>query len=223
MAHIAAGALVGAAVAVVTSCKMMHRDEPELRRTVLIDMDNTLVDFDKEFTKRWLMLRPSDDPNVVLERKLFELEENFANDDDRRLAERIMGTSGFYIEFEPMPGAIQAVREMVRNGLNVVFCTAPHPLQYESCVKEKFAWVRKYFGEEYLSRLIITRDKSIIKGAVLIDDKPKVTGACRSPDWKHVVFTRSYNVDAKETKHRLNQWELWRDVLKPIIPGKYYD
>eukprot|EP00186_Timspurckia_oligopyrenoides_P000402 CAMPEP_0182443902 /NCGR_PEP_ID=MMETSP1172-20130603/2513_1 /TAXON_ID=708627 /ORGANISM="Timspurckia oligopyrenoides, Strain CCMP3278" /LENGTH=239 /DNA_ID=CAMNT_0024639315 /DNA_START=210 /DNA_END=929 /DNA_ORIENTATION=+ len=189
-----------------------------LEKTVLIDMDNTLVDFDKEFIKRWKKLRPDDEKSItqIMNRMHFELEMNF----DAELipvAEEIMATEGFYIEFDPQPGAVNAVKEMVDAGLNVMFCTAPHPLQYESCVKEKYAWVRKHFGEEYLKRLIITRDKTLVKGAILIDDKPKVQGACEKPEWIHVVFDQPYNQDVT-TPYRIKSWRGWQESLASLVP-----
>lgn len=182
--------------------------------TVLIDMDNTLVDFDSEFGRRWAERRPEEGAAPVLDRAHFELEMNF-DESQRPLAVEIMSQSGFFISFEPVPGALDAVRQMVDEGINVFFCTAPLPFQYETCVAEKFAWVRKYLGEDYLRRIIITRDKTVIKGAVLIDDKPVVTGACVKPEWTHIVFTRSYNkhIDAP----RLTDWAQWRQIVGPLL------
>lgn len=181
---------------------------------VLIDMDNTLVDFDSEFARRWALRRPQDGLSAVLNREHFELERNF-DDDLRDLAVDIMSQPGFFIKFKPMPGALHAVREMVADGIEVYFCTAPLPLQYETCVAEKFGWVRKHLGEEYLRRIIITRDKTLIKGTVLIDDKPKVSGACEAPEWKHIVFTQSYNKQVNGA--RLSDWTCWRDVVGTFL------
>jgi len=179
-------------------------------------MDNTLVNFDKEFAKRWAVARPGDGPDAVLNREHFELEMNFEAE-AKSTAVEIMSAAGFFIEFEPMPGAIEAVKEMVdTEGFSVFFCTAPLPLQYETCVAEKFAWVRKHFGEKYLSKIIITRDKTVVKGTVLIDDKPKITGACEEPEWTHIVFTQSYNKNV-DAQHRMVDWSQWRDVVLPLL------
>lgn len=186
-----------------------------VRNVVLIDMDNTLVDFDLEFGKRWVVERPSDTLDLIKSRKHFELEQNF----DAELAPvaiRIMSQPGFFISFEPSPGAIAAVKEMAAAGITVFFCTAPLPFQYETCVAEKFAWVRMHLGEEYLSKIIITRDKTVIKGTVLIDDKPKVTGACEKPEWTHIVFDQPYNQLVTDRK-RLTGWANWRDVVLPHL------
>lgn len=177
---------------------------------VLIDMDNTLVDFDLEFGKRWIQARPQDSLSLIKSRKHFELEQNFS-EDLKPLAIEIMSQPGFFISFEPQPYAVEAVKEIVAQGAKVFFCTAPLPFQYESCVAEKFAWIRKHFGEQYLSKIIITRDKTLIKGNVLIDDKPKITGACPQPEWTHIVFNQPYNQDVEGP--RLSNWTDWKSIL----------
>jgi len=186
-----------------------------MKNVILIDMDNTLANFDKEFAKRWVAARPDDETTMITERKHFELEENF----DAELAPvavKIMSTAGFFIDFEPAPGAVTAVQEMLEAGYTVFFCTAPHPFQYETCVAEKYAWVRKHFGDDYLARIIITRDKSVVKGTVLIDDKPLVKGACPNPEWTHVLFQASYNKEVTD-KPRLTQFSEWRNVIVPLL------
>ncbi len=212
---------------VVGRIPFSHRTEPtrafsadtrtrcNMSRIVLIDMDNTLVNFDAEFARRWASRRPANDASVVHNRKHFELELNF-DERSRSDAVEVMSQAGFFIAFEPMPGAIEAVQAMVNEGLSVFFCTAPLPMQYETCVAEKYAWVRKHFGDEYLSKIIITRDKTVVKGAVLIDDKPLIKGACNEPEWKHIVFTQSYNKEVV-TNLRLNSWDNWRQVVMPLV------
>lgn len=44
----------------------------------------------------------------------------------------------------------------------------------------------------WLTRLIITSDKTKIRGDLLIDDKPYITGS-EYPAWEHVLFTAPYN------------------------------
>lgn len=40
----------------------------------------------------------------------------------------------------------------------------------------QFAWVEKHFGHEFLEHVILTRDKTIVSGHVLIDDRPDIVG-----------------------------------------------
>jgi len=40
----------------------------------------------------------------------------------------------------------------------------------------QFAWVKQHLGAEWMKRIIITCDKTLIHGDLLIDDKHAVTG-----------------------------------------------
>lgn len=60
------------------------------------------------------------------------------------------------------------------------------------CAAEKYAWVRQHFGPEWLNRMILTVDKTTVRGDVLIDDKPKIVGV-QHPTWRHLLFNAPYN------------------------------
>lgn len=187
-----------------------------MKNVVLVDMDNTLVNWDQEFAKRWAAARPEDSVDIIKNRQHFELEQNF-DKDLMPFAVKIMSQPRFYASLQPQPGAINAIREMTNASLHVMLCTAPIPFQYETCVAEKYEWVRKWLGEEFMSRLVITRDKTIVKGRVLIDDKPLVKGKCDDPEWEHIVFEQPYNLGVKG-KARMRNWSEWKDVL-----SNYFD
>jgi hypothetical protein len=57
-------------------------------------------------------------------------------------------------------GALDAVREMESDGLNVLFVTAPlkGPLG-RSCVQDKMKWVETHLGPAWLDRVIFCQDK----------------------------------------------------------------
>lgn len=185
-------------------------------RVVLVDMDNTLVDYDLEFGKRWMQAHPSNTLDQIKARQHFELEQNFSAD-LKPIATEIMSQPGFFISFQPTPYALEAVQEMEAAGLFVFLCTAPSPMQWETCVAEKYGWVRKHLGEDWMKKIVVTRDKTLVKGRVLVDDKPRVVGAVEKPDWVHVVYDQPYNQNA-EGQPRLTDWRKWRDVI-----GKYID
>lgn len=180
---------------------------------ILVDMDNTLVDFDLEFGKRWVEKFPSDTLDIITNRQHFELEQNFPKH-LMPAAIEIMSEPGFFISFLPKPGAIEAMKEMEAAGLQIFICTAPLPYQYETCVAEKYAWIRKWLGEDWLKKIIITRDKSMVKGVVLIDDKPKVIGRCDNPEWTHIIFEQPYNKNIEGK--RLSSWKDWYEIVAPF-------
>lgn len=47
------------------------------------------------------------------------------------------------------------------------------------CVCVQYAWVEKHLGHDFLEQVILTRDKTLITGDILIDDKPDILGKDR--------------------------------------------
>lgn len=75
--------------------------------------------------------------------------------------------------------------------------------------------MREHLGPEWVGRIILTSDKTAVKGDVLIDDKPKIVGA-HHPVWKHLLFSAPYNT-AMDTAHRLSSWSNCVEALRKII------
>lgn len=77
---------------------------------------------------------------------------------------------GFYLHLMPISGAIEAMDQLMGSEhLKAYILTAPsiyNPLSYT----EKRQWVENHLGFEWVKRLIISPDKSLLKGDILIDD-----------------------------------------------------
>lgn len=77
---------------------------------------------------------------------------------------------GFYQNLKPVPHAITAIEQLHnRDDFEVYILTAPsihNPLSYA----EKRLWVEHHLGWNFISRLIICADKSLLRGDILIDD-----------------------------------------------------
>lgn len=180
-------------------------------RTVLVDMDNTIVDWDAEFIRRYASGRDLQEvEKIVRSRAKFEIEENFPESARAEVLETV-ASPGFYESLQPLPGAVEALQALVAEGVDVKLVTAPHPTCPGTCAMEKYTSVERIFGASFQERLIITRDKTQVQGDILIDDKPHISGSKPRP-WKHVIFNQSYNQDV-QGKDRLSSWTSWRDVL----------
>ena len=191
-------------------------------RTVLVDMDNTIVDWDAEFIRRYAssgLNRGNRDlqevERIVRNRAKFEIEENFPESEHTEVLKTLQ-SPGFYESLKPLPGAVEALRDLVEVwGVDVKLVTAPHPSCPGTCALEKYASVERIFGASFQDRLIITRDKTHVMGDILIDDKPHISGSKPCP-WKHVIFSQSYNQNV-QGKARLSSWNSWQDVLPRAI------
>jgi len=194
-----------------TTCEMLKG------RTVLVDMDNTIVDWDGEFIRRYAEQSGrdlSEVEQIVRNRKRFEIEENFDESERAQVLETV-ASPGFYESLEPLPGAVEALKDLVAKGVDVKLVTAPHPTCAGTCALEKYLSVERLLGAAFVERLIITRDKTHVQGDLLVDDKPRISGS-KVAQWKHVIFSQAYNQDI-ESKSRLSAWTSWNEVLPSCL------
>lgn len=175
---------------------------------ILVDMDNTLADFDKALLEIWRKLYPNEFYVPLEERKNFHPHKDYPDHLQSKIQE-IFHSQGFIRNLPPIPGGIEAVKEMLEKGHDVRFCTS-HLYEYNYCVFEKYQWIEEYFGKEAVDRIILTRDKTLIYGDLLIDDKQEITGL-KTPFWEHILFDRPYNRNVTE-KRRLN-WQNWQTII----------
>ncbi|KAA0149820.1 hypothetical protein FNF29_05646 [Cafeteria roenbergensis] len=188
---------------------------------VLVDMDSTLVDFDAAFIERWVRKHPDRaelDSAMIRSRALYELEANFPVEMRESVLEAI-AEPGLFLAMPPIEGAVESMRAMLEAGFDVRILTAPHPSCYAACAAEKFAWVQEHMGIDWCSRLIIARDKTHIQGAILIDDKPSVTGS-QEPKWQHVLFSQPWNRHISDTP-RMSSWHEWPQTVVQVLAEQH--
>jgi 5'-nucleotidase len=176
---------------------------------ILLDMDGVLADFEHAFIDAWRARHPDIAPIAFEDRKSFHILEDYPPE-LRARAEAIYTAPGFIRNLPPVPGAIEAFRELLALGMELRICTSPLR-QYENCVAEKFQWVEHHLGRAATERIVMTRDKTLVHGNLLIDDKPKIAGAVARPAWKHIIYDAPYN-RLEADRPRLN-WANWRNVL----------
>jgi 5'(3')-deoxyribonucleotidase len=115
-------------------------------KTLYIDMDNVLVDFQSGIA------RISDADRITYEGRLDEVPHIFAL-------------------MDPLPGAISAFYE-----LSVIYDTyilSTAPWDNRTAWSDKLDWVKKHIGENAYKRLILTHHKNLNRGDFLIDDRTK--------------------------------------------------
>ena len=180
------------------------------RKTVLIDMDGVICDY----TQKMLDLAvtgfglPQYSAKEVL---FFETEKIFSQEYQEKV-ERLSLEENFFLSLEPLPGAIEAIKEMLTDSnFDVWICSSPKKTG-ETCHSEKFLWLRKYFGQKFAEKLILTRDKTLVYGDYLIDDKSDVYGVNEEPFWEHIIFDPPYNRESRGKKRM--DWSNWKEVLR---------
>ena len=173
---------------------------------ILVDMDNTLVDFDICLLEQWRMLYPDEFFVPYEQRTTFHPHKDYPERLHGKIHE-LCHSKGFVRNLPATPGAIEAVTAMLARGHDVRFCTS-HFLEYTHCVVEKFQWIEDHFDASSVDRIILTRDKTLVRGDFLIDDKPIITGVA-SPTWEHIVYDRPFN---RGVTNRRITWQNWQSL-----------
>ena len=187
-------------------------------KRVLVDLDNTVVNWDREFIKRFSMrnvMSPDEVQKIVENRTSYEIEKNFEQSLQATVLD-VVAEPGFYASLEPYEGAVAALKAMANYPkVDVRIVTSPHPTCPGQCSNEKYDFVVKHLGKDWVDRLIIARDKTVVLGDFLIDDKPKITGSNSNPTWKQVHFLQSYNreVVSQSNAKTMAKWNDWKSTL----------
>ena len=178
------------------------------KKIILVDMDGVLANFEKGFLDAWRKKFPQNSYIPLEKRKTFRVRDNYPNEVKKEV-EGIYTTSGFFQNLGVIRGGKEALAKIQALGHEIFICTSPIS-KYENCVLEKYHWVAQNFGYEWTKKIIVARDKTLIHGDILIDDKPEHIGL-KKPVWKHVLFETPYNKHVK-TKLRIT-WDNWEKIL----------
>ena len=184
------------------------------KKIILVDMDGTICQYDEKLLRiaheRFGL--PLYKPE---EAKHFNTHSIFPTEYHERVDE-IANEEGFFKDMKPYPNAVEAMAEMASHSeLEVYICTSPKKhYRNAACAGEKHMWISRYLGRKWTERVILTRDKTLVHGHVLIDDKPEITGV-HTPSWVHVYHDRPYNQVI--IRPRITDWSKWKEILLPIL------
>ncbi len=100
---------------------------------------------------------------------------------------------GFFLTLEPIKNAIKSIEEL-KKYYDVWILTRPS-VKNPLCYTEKRLWVENHLGFEMCNKLIISPDKSLLKGDYLIDDHEHLGfegelilfGSNSYPSWTTVI------------------------------------
>jgi len=201
---------------------------------IAIDMDGTIADFTTHSFKRVkevfdidMSMEDAKIPHtakLVWDRMTDSQKTYYA--DEREIYNDIL-YPGFFYDLEPFKGAVDAVKEIVKEGHEVYFLTKI--LEWERTPTEKAAWLKKYFHDiEYKIIMVDSvKAKHIVDADIIIDDDPRVLdGAmalpiCIAQPWNEekrdkfqIVVSSFVDVlpEIKEISNEIEDWKRKMDV-----------
>jgi len=86
---------------------------------------------------------------------------------------------GFFENLEPKRGSIRAINKLIKSTLYDIYIVTATSDDDGSELVEKIRWFKKYIPNFNTKRIISCRDKYIIRGDVLVDDKVDNLDECR--------------------------------------------
>lgn len=162
---------------------------------VLGDIDGVMADFEQGFWNMWLPKYGSlpDCPTAesIGPRTTFYVDDQLPGKWAAK-GEKMIHEEGFFRSLPIIEGAVESVALIESLGHDFFFCSKPVHTTW--CWSEKAAWVAEHFGKSKTRQLMVVKDKTLVKGDILIDDHPEPAAkGLMIPAWEHVVYDQPYN------------------------------
>lgn len=77
---------------------------------------------------------------------------------------------GFFANLQPLTGAVSAVKALIHSDRYDPYILTAPSVKNPLCYTEKRIWVENHFGIDFTEKLIISPNKALLKGHILIDD-----------------------------------------------------
>lgn len=193
------------------SSHMRHMRERFDKPVYLIDMDGNWLQWGIRLNEILLHLDPS--CPIVDDEQRTGWDDLIGPGAAPGLLKEAMNHPDLYTDLEPFPYAVDAILEMADEG-TVFHCSTP-TWTNPGCVPGKLAAIDQHFGPKWVDRLILTHDKTMVRGDILIDDKAVITGAA-VPSWKHLIHDQSHNRYVTSAP-RMRDWRDWRSHVYPLL------
>lgn len=180
-----------------------------MRKTLFIDMDNTLADFNTAFSNKFEMLYGEP---LVYDQKSYDLLYQMDNIKDKeKVYLEVMDSKDFFVDIEPYDGAVKSLHTL-NEFFDVYICSKPYNRGGLHSARDKLRWLKFHapFIDIY-KQVIFMSDKELLDGKnrILIDDNVEFLNA-----WSHeaICFAQPYNKDCSYD-FRSNDWEEIADWL----------
>lgn len=182
------------------------------RPLLLCDMDGPLADFDTHFWKRCRDEGWSFDIEHAHEQRHRYFTEHMPNPVEKELAEAMIRVEGWFADLPVVPGSQDGIEALIDAGVDVWVCTKPMEDNL-TCASDKMNWIAEFFPA-LRERIIITSNKGLVVGDVLLDDAPNPNWY-QYAGWLPVIYAAGYNGGGTEWD-QIPRFK-WGDPIEDLI------
>jgi 5'-nucleotidase len=171
-------------------------------KRIAVDMDGVLADTDSHFIAWYYNIYGV---KVPYEELLGKPEgEGFP---EKGAARKFAFTPGFFRTLPVMPGAVEAITELMKDYEIYIVSAA---MEFPQSLPEKHEWLQQHFPFISWRNIVFCGDKSLINADYMIDDHPKNLDSFKGTT---IMFHAAHN--ANITHHqRANTWTEVLALLK---------
>jgi 5'(3')-deoxyribonucleotidase len=182
-----------------------------MKKTILIDLDDTLVDFLPGLLKRY--------NEITGERVSIEDVGDYSFKNalkDPGVAYSIFESPDFFFLLDPMPEGIKYFNKLIEDGHNVIILTQP-PRNSDYAIRDKRKWIKKYLPNFDLSNVVFAHKKYMVQGDIFFDDNPEhlIKWKAFNPNGLIFKILYPYNSDCK-TDYTLSKQTAWKTFYTVI-------
>jgi len=183
---------------------------------ILVDADGTLYDWGY----RWDEILNEKAPHLLnipraVDQRSFNLRLNLTPE-EAAVVDEVFNHPGFYGELRTLPGSQEAIAKMIEQGHHVQIATSPW-WDNPTCLQDKADSIERDFGIR--KSIVFANDKTGLRGDVLFDDKPGITGHYEEPTWTQILYDQPYNRELQLP--RITDWSQWEEVLEKALDTNY--
>ena len=110
---------------------------------------------------------------------------------------------------KPIDKSIESVLKLYESGKYDIFIATASPNDNETAASEKILWIKKYFGDIFDRKIVISHRKDLLIGDYLIDDRKK-NGAS---EFRGELLPFGWNYE----ENLINKYETWDDILEKLL------
>lgn len=179
---------------------------------VLIDQDGVLASWDDVFYAKCLAKDIKFDIEHPHHQRHRYFTDHIPDKHQRNEARRMVNHPSWFPELPVIEGAQEGMAELDKH-CEVWICSKPLESN-KSCHQDKQDWITKHFPA-FSDRLILTGDKSLIVGDILLDDAPKLKWFKRAK-WQPVIYTQHFNAHKESPLYDMARFT-WDDPVEYLI------